>query len=132
MPVRTATQLAQDHLKFLATDFAEWGKLLADDMAWEFPFSPEGQANRYTGREAISKLVSGFLGSVRDLHFSPPRIHRIADDDAVFAEFSGECIVVATGKTYRNDYAFYLQGVDGKIVLIREYINPLNSMKAFS
>ena len=95
------------------------------------PLSVE-RARRYVGRDAATKRVSGFLSSVRDLRFTPPRLHRLAEEDAVFAEFSGECTVISNGRLYSNDYAFYLRAANGRIALIREYINPLNSMKTFS
>jgi uncharacterized protein len=127
-----ATRLAEDHLRYLPMDLERWGGLIADDMVWEFPFAADGQPNRYSGRDAITKLVAGFLSSVRDLRFTAPRIHRIAEEDAVFAEFSGESTVISNGRKYSNDYAFYLRAFDGRIALIREYLNPLKSMKAFS
>jgi ketosteroid isomerase-like protein len=127
-----ATKLTEDHLRYLPIDLERWSNLIADDMIWEFPFAADQQSRRFEGRDAITKLVSGYLASVRDLKFTQPRIHRLALEDAVFAEFSGECTVIANGRPYSNDYAFYLRAANGRIALIREYINPLNSMKAFS
>ena len=127
-----ATKLAEDHLRYLPIDLERWSNLIADDMIWEFPFAADQQSRRYEGRDAITKLVSGYLSSVRDLKFTQPRIHRLALEDAVFAEFSGECTVIANGRLYSNDYAFYLRAANGRIVLIREYINPLNTTRAFS
>ena len=65
------------------------------------------------GRGAITQLISGFLASVRHLRFTSPRIHRRAEEDAAFAEFSGESTVVSDGRRYVNDYAFYLPPAEG-------------------
>ena len=131
-PTSSATRLAQEHLHFLQTDVAKWSTLICDDMTWEFPFAAADQPKRYRGREQVIVLVNGFLASVKDLRFTDLKTHRLADEDAVFAEFSGESIVIANGRKYTNDYAFYLRAVDGRISLIREYIDPIRSMKAFS
>ena len=131
-PTSSATQLAQEHLHYLQTEVSKWGTLICDDMTWEFPFAAADQPKRYRGRQQVIALVNGFLASVKDLRFTDFKTHRLADEDAVFAEFSGESIVIANGRKYTNDYAFYLRAVDGRISLIREYIDPIRSMKAFA
>jgi hypothetical protein len=65
-----------------------------------FPYAADGQGERCSGREEITELVAGFLASVRDLRCTPPRLHRIADEDAVVAEFSGESTVISNGRRY--------------------------------
>ncbi len=80
----------------------------------------------------MTNLVAGFLEVVKDLNFSTPNLHALADEDAAFAEFSGGSTVIASGRKYAQDYAFYLRARDGKIVFVREYMSSLKSMKAFS
>lgn len=130
--MRTADELAKDHLRFLPTDLEKWSSLISDDMVWEFPFAADGQPNRFVGRRDVTNLASAFLAAVRELKFSTPTVHRLADEDAVFAEFSGESTVISNGRRYKQDYAFFLRAENGKISLIREYINPLKSKQAFS
>ena len=130
--MRTAAELAVDHLHYLPQDPDRWATLIAEDMTWEFPFAPEGQTNRYVGRAAVTKLVADFVAVVKDLRFSAPLLHPIANEDAVFAEFSGVSTVIANGRKYEQDYAFYMRANAGRVSRIREYINPLKSLKAFS
>lgn len=53
------------------------------------------------------------------------------DPDWVLAEYRGEIEMLATGGPYNNHYCGLFHLRDGKIVLFREYYNPIVLTEAF-
>jgi hypothetical protein len=49
----------------------------------------------------------------------------MVDPNTLYAEYRGEIEVLATGKPYNNIYAGLFKFRNGKILLYREYYNPM-------
>ncbi|WP_315836171.1 nuclear transport factor 2 family protein [Bradyrhizobium prioriisuperbiae] len=130
--MRTAVELLDGHFREMKADFAAWCALYADDAVMEYPYgSYAGVASPLTGIAAISKSVKGFLDAVQDFHVKVSKVSRVEGEDAVFAEFSAEATVIATGRRYQQDYILYLRADAGKIVLLREYFDAPRVVAAF-
>jgi ketosteroid isomerase-like protein len=128
----TAAELIRAQLRCMATDPAALRTLFAENAVWELLYGASaGIASPLSGIDEIVTAVTGFTSQVKGLRFGDPTIHRVEGDDAIFAEFQGDATVVATGRPYHQDYAFYLRAAGGRIVLIREYFDACRIIAAF-
>src|SRR4051812_46076286 len=126
-----ATDLAQRHVETLVADSARWQMLVADDMVWELPFAPAlGHPSRLVGREAVLRHAAWFVSAVEDFRFFELRIHEFAHPEAAAAEVRAEGRIKATGRTYRQEYVFFLRAKGEKIAFLREYFDPTRAARA--
>lgn len=102
-------------------------ELFASDGVLELPWIQV----RAQGPAAVEGLVSGLLAKVPDFAFHDIRFW-IETPDRVFAEYSVDAVVAASGKAYRQTYAGVLIAEGGKIKLLREALNTAAAAQAFS
>jgi ketosteroid isomerase-like protein len=128
----TATELVQAQLRYMTTDPVALRTLFAKNAVWELLYGASaGIASPLSGIDDIVRAVRDFTSQVEGLRFGDPTIYRVEGDDAVFAEFYADATVIATGRSYHQDYVFYLRARGGKIVLIREYFDAVRLVAAF-
>jgi ketosteroid isomerase-like protein len=128
----TAAELIRAQLRCMTTDPAALPALFAQDAVWQFVYGASaGIPDRLSGTDDIVAAVGDFTSQLEGLRFGDPVVHRVEGDDAVFAEFHGDATVIATGRAFHQDYVFYLRARRGKIVLIREYFDPVRLVAAF-
>jgi uncharacterized protein len=126
-----ASDLLQRHVQTLVEDNAQWQTLIADDLLWELVYAPSiGHPARLSGREAVVRHVTWFLGAVENFRFFDLRVYPSADPEAAVAEVKAEALIKATGRTYRQEYVFFLRAKGGKIAHLREYFDPVRAAKA--
>src|SRR5438105_996822 len=126
-----ASDLLQRHFETLVADNARWQTLIADDLTWELPFAPAlGHPARLSGREAVVRHITWFVGAVEDFRFFDLKVHAFADPEAAVAEVKAEGLIKATGRTYRQEYVVFLRAAGGKIAFLREYFDPSRAAKA--
>jgi len=129
--VTIASDLLQRHIDTLVADNAQWQTLIADDLVWQLVYAPAlGHPARLSGREEVMRHVGWFLGAVEDFRFYDVRMHVLADPQAAIAEARAEALITATGRTYRQEYVFFLRAVAGKIAFLREYFDPTRAAQA--
>ncbi|ARV62960.1 hypothetical protein BZZ01_10425 [Nostocales cyanobacterium HT-58-2] len=102
-----------------------WLELWDQNSVQDMPYSPPGFPKRVEGKAAIAKHYSALPTSVGRMVFPDLVIYPMVDPNTLFAEFRGEIEVLATGKPYNNTYAGLFQFRNGKILLYREYYNPM-------
>ena len=95
-----------------------------DDARWWVPISAEQ-------RGLVARPVEGGATVVEMLAAIMPRLYGpvatwtilnvVADDETGAAEVELDTTVAASGKPYRNTYAFIYRFVDGRIAEVREY-----------
>src|SRR5258707_5122295 len=69
------SDLLQQHFETLVADNARWESLIADEIVWELPYAPAiGHPERLSGREAVVRHVTWFLGAVEKFRFSSGKI----------------------------------------------------------
>src|SRR5262245_3330163 len=130
--MRSAAELLKAHLHYLTTDFDTWKSLFAQDAVMEYPYGAgAGVESPLYGIAAITKSVAGFMNAVTNFRAGTPKIHQIEGEDAIIAEFTADADVVPTGRKYHQDYAVYLRASEGKIVLLREYFDPVRVVASF-
>jgi len=128
----TAIELFSDHLNSIATDLDRWRSLYAPDAIYELPYAPSISAQeRFEGIQAITSHIAGVMSRLQDLRFKNIVFHSLEDPNSAFAEFDVEALVKASGVKYEQKYVCYLKAKDGKIVLFREYFNPVVILRAF-
>jgi uncharacterized protein len=126
-----ASDLLQRHVQTLVEDNAQWQTLIADDLLWELVYAPSiGHPARLSGREKVVRHVTWFLGAVENFRFFDLRVYPSADPEAAVAEVKAEALIKATGRTYRQEYVFFLRAKGGKIAHLREYFDPVRAAKA--
>jgi len=126
-----ASDLLQRHVQTLVEDNAQWQTLIADDLLWELVYAPSiGHPARLSGREEVVRQVTWFLGAVENFRFFDLRVYPSADPEAAVAEVKAEALIKATGRTYRQEYVFFLRAKGGKIAHLREYFDPVRAAKA--
>jgi len=126
-----ASDLLLQHFETLVADNARWQTLIADEIVWELPYAPAiGHPERLSGREAVVRHVTWFLGAVEKFRFSDVRVHAFADPAAAVAEVKAEGLIERTGRVYRQEYVVFLRARAGKITFLREYFDPVRAAKA--
>jgi uncharacterized protein len=126
-----ATDLLQRHIQTLVADNTQWQTLIADDLLWELPYAPAlGHPARLSGREAVVRHVTWFVGAVDKFRFFDIKVHAFADPEAAVAEFKAEGLIKPTGRSYRQEYVLFLRAAGGKIAFLREYFDPVRAAKA--
>jgi hypothetical protein len=126
-----AVELVQQHFKNLIDDNAHWQTLIADDLVWELPYAPAiGHPARLSGREAVVRHVTWFVGAVENFCFFDVEVHAFADPEAAVAEVKAEGLIKPTGRVYRQEYVVFLRAAGGKIAHLREYFDPVRAARA--
>lgn len=104
----------------------------SENAVQEMPYAPEGFPRRVEGRDNLLRHyedwpeVSGTANFTNELVLYPTQ-----DPTIVFAEWQGVVEVIPTGRTYEQHYGGLFRVIDGKIVLFREYSNPIVFSEAF-
>ena len=89
--MKTASDLLQRHFQTLVEDNAQWQTLIADDVVWELPYAPAiGHPAQLSGREAVVRHVTWFVGAVENFRFYDLRVYAFTDPDAAVAEVKAE------------------------------------------
>jgi ketosteroid isomerase-like protein len=103
-----------------------WG----DSAALEIPYAPPPWPTKVSGRESVLEYMGGVHNVIRGWHMGIDTLYDVGDG-TVIVEMHGSGEVVATGKPYTQNYIAVLKIEDGKVVLWREYSNPLSVFEAF-
>ena len=98
--------------------------LLAEDAVLEFPYATAGISPRAVGREAIIEAMKVTPTLFSAFRQTPTAIYASPDRESLIAEAESEGTWL-DGRTYSNRYAIIFCFRDGKIVLWREYFDPL-------
>jgi len=128
-----ASDLLQRHFQTLVDDNAQWQTLIANDILWELAYAPAiGHPARLSGREAVVRHVTWFLGAVEDFRFFDLKVYPFANPEGAVAEVKAEARIKTTGRIYHQDYVLFLRAAGGKIAFLREYFDPVRAAKALN
>ena len=116
-------------------DLENFEALWLPDAVQEIPFMPEGfgkfVTSQFDGREEIMAHYRAAFANRRDHVFVIDDIHRTEDPDCIIVEAHARSLVGETGRVYENSYVCLFRLREGKLALLREYVNPLQFMMAF-
>jgi ketosteroid isomerase-like protein len=124
--MKNATELLMAYLALIQDPVAA-AALFADDGVVELPWINA----RAQGPVEIEKFIKELLAKVPDFRFQNIRMW-IKTPDQAFGEYDVEALVPSTGKTYRQTYAGRLVAENGKIKLLREALDTMAAIRAFS
>src|SRR6185436_11098726 len=123
--------LLHRHFQTLVADTATWQTLIADDLLWELPYAPAlGHPARLSGREAVVRHATWFVGAVENFRFFDLKVYALADPEGAVGEVKAEGLIKATGRIYRQDYVLFVRAAGGKIAFLREYFDPTRAARA--
>ncbi|MEU4835320.1 nuclear transport factor 2 family protein [Streptosporangium sp. NPDC023615] len=101
---------------------------LAENTVIEIPFAPEGR-RRFEGPEAIRRFTgpdqAAFARHYRLDEIRDVTIHETTDPEVIVVEYVLSGVIVSTGERAASSFIGVLRVRDGRIVLWREYQNPL-------
>lgn len=123
--MKTALELLKAYLDNIQ-DPAAAAALFAEDGILELPTVNA----RAVGPAQVQGLVAGLLTRVPDFRFKDLQVW-IDTPDKVFAEYSVEAVVTATGRVYKQTYAGVLIAENGKIQRLREALDTAAAAAAF-
>ena len=124
--MKTALELLKTYLDNIQ-DPAAASAVFAEDGVLELPTVNV----RAVGPENIQGLVASLLARVPEFRFKHLQVW-IDTPEKVFAEYSVEATVAATGKLYRQTYAGVLIAENGRIKRLREALDTAAAAQAFS
>lgn len=130
----TAEALGREYLRALcAHDKPGIMAVLAPDFALEVPSNLSGtndMADSWYGLEAADANFDTAFRIIAVTAFSELEFTPGQNPDIAFAEGLG-AMTMANGRPYNNRYVFRFDSRDGKLVRVREYVNPITSAIAF-
>ncbi|GAA1969329.1 nuclear transport factor 2 family protein [Amycolatopsis minnesotensis] len=126
--VRTAREIFEDFQRAVLS--GEHGLLsgegCAEDVVVEWPFARPGSPKRIVGRGAFEEFARAGAAAlpVRFDEFRDVVVHETADGTIV-VEYEMVATSLVTGVQHAAPFVMILKTENGKIVLCREYQNPL-------
>ncbi|MBX3486262.1 nuclear transport factor 2 family protein [Phenylobacterium sp.] len=112
-------------------DFRSFRDMLSDDLTWWINGKPHlfAGAGTMTKTQYIDMLRTN--GGALEGGMTMTVVGMVAEGDCVAAELRSHA-VTKTGKVYSNDYHILFELRDGKIVKVREYLDPMHGLEVFS
>jgi ketosteroid isomerase-like protein len=98
--------------------------LLADDILMELPFAIPPFPSAKSGADAIASGIKSGSRIFTSFRLTPLTFYPSPETDSIIVEVESEG-QLTKGGTYSNQYVFIFQFANNKIVLWREYFNPL-------
>ncbi len=109
----------------LAPGVDDYVDLFSDDGVLETPYVSPGAPSRWEGRAAIAAFLGKLRGSIRLADIRLTASYPAADGAAHVLEYEGTVHLERDGTQFRQRYISVVRLAAGRIVLWREYTNPL-------
>jgi len=128
---RNRVDIVTEYLERIgALDFDGAGRYLADNAVMMVPFAPSVEdMPPLVGKQAILDQMRGTMLQVfARMDFTVDEWYDVSDSDALIAEYHSVCPLKGSkgqGAEYRNSYVGVFRFEGDKIVLHREYFNPI-------
>jgi uncharacterized protein len=98
--------------------------LFADDGVFEFPYFPSlGMPWRFEGRVQVRQVLEIIRTHFASFTLSNIEIHEVKEGDALFVRYHTDTVLKGTERVYAQDYVSQLVAENGKIKILREYLN---------
>jgi ketosteroid isomerase-like protein len=105
----------------------------AEDAVQEILLPPEfeGFESVWSGKQSITSYYKNAIARRKDWTFYIHEIHQTLNPDVLIVEASAHSVVIESRRTYDQHYINLFKLRDGKLILLREHVNPLKFMRAF-
>jgi ketosteroid isomerase-like protein len=115
-----------DCLKTFDASVDRCANLFADDGIFDFPYlSSLGMPNRFEGKAAVREVLNLIKSYFSSFEVSKVTIYELKDGHGLFVEYHTDTFLKGTERKYAQDYVTYLVEENGKIKLLREYLNVI-------
>ena len=105
--------------------------LFVEDGSFEFPyFAVLGMPTRFQGKAELRQVLGMIGARFRRFTVSNVEIHEVKDGDALFVRYHTDAFIDGTERVYAQDYVSQLIAEDGKIKVLREYLNVIRTARA--
>lgn len=119
-----------DCLQNLDTSVERCANLFAEDGVFDLPYFPSiGMPPSFDGRSAVRGAFELIRSHFASFAISKVHIHDLKDGSGLFAEYHSEGFIDGTERIYAQDYASLLVVENGKIKLLREYLNIISTAR---
>ena len=116
-----------DCLRHLDSSVDRCVDLFADDGVFEFPyFTTLGMPSRFEGKVAVRQVLELIRSHFSSFTLSNIEIHAVKDADGLFVRYHSDTVLNGTERAYAQDYVSQLVAENGKIKLLREYMNVIS------
>ncbi|MEP7455039.1 nuclear transport factor 2 family protein [Phyllobacterium sp. SB3] len=104
--------------------------LFAEDGVFEFPyFSVLGMPTRFQGKTELRQVLGIINAHFSAFTLSEIEVHEVKEGDALFVRYHSDGFIDRSERVYAQDYVSQLIAVDGKIKVLREYLNVINTAR---
>ena len=119
-----------DCLEHLDSSIDRCVGLFADDGVFEFPYFPVlGMPSRFQGKVALREVLELIRSHFSSFTLSNIEIHEVKDGDALFVRYHSDGFIDGTERVYAQDYVSQLVAENGKIKILREYLNVISTAR---
>lgn len=119
-----------DCLENINTSVERCVQLFAEDGIFELPYFPSIGVNpRFEGSDAIRAAFELIRSHFSSFTLSNIQIHEMKDESSLFVEYHSDGFIDGTERVYSQDYASRLAVENGKITLLREYLNIISTAR---
>lgn len=110
-----------------------WMDIWAENAIVEFPFASGQYPKRLEGNDAIYEYYKDASKAFELCEEKPLVIYPSSDPLIAIFEISMKFHIIQTGRDYNQDYICLVKvRDDGKIILYREYWDPIRVLNAFN
>jgi ketosteroid isomerase-like protein len=107
-------------------DFDTFARYLDHDVVCEWPYPPmDGFPNTMSGALNIRTCFERDMGAFTPYNYQIQKIYGTDDPAVVIAEYTSASTYLPRNVPYANQYLGIMHFRGGKIVLWREYVNPV-------
>ncbi|WP_051559960.1 nuclear transport factor 2 family protein [Marinobacterium jannaschii] len=99
--------------------------MCADDIVFQFPFSPAGSVTEIRGRDTLARYLAKASNLIAFESFGSSVTHPSTDGETFIIEFSCKASGRETGVRYDQNYIAVIRLKNGRIAQYRDYWNPL-------
>ncbi|MEA9358439.1 PhzA/PhzB family protein [Bacteriovorax sp. PP10] len=129
--MKSARELMQTYLDNFHHDTSVSLDVFAEEGVIEFPYLKSiGMPERYSGKKNIGELLVNLKKTIPDFKFQNIIIYNGATPDEAFAEYSVDAMVPSLGRVYKQHYAARIVSKNGKIIILREFLDTIAVAKA--
>jgi ketosteroid isomerase-like protein len=114
-------QVVKDFFDAMGGDKEKLLALVAEDIEWIIPGEDWPLAGTHRGHAGLTNVIQKASDEIEMTYPTPPEF--VAQGERVFVIGVATGTIKATNKTFKDDWVFDITVRNGKVTIIREYID---------
>jgi ketosteroid isomerase-like protein len=114
-------QVVKDFFEAMGGDKEKLLALVAEDIEWIIPGDDWPLAGTHRGHAGLTNVIQKASDEIEMTYPTPPEF--VAQGERVFVIGVATGKIKATNKTFKDDWVFDITVRNGKVTIIREYID---------